>query len=393
MREPVLANRSLLFVAALVAGFGCGGDDAGEKESPTKRSRSDAGEQAQSDASVTPALPDDTAGNGCKADADCAPGMCLTVFAASSGGMMEAPGGYCSLTCMTNADCGASGTCSGAFAGIGGIGATPGRCLKGCAMDADCRKGYRCVTALGMSVSSGAQDPTGGLLGGNGCEPIPETQKLADGVVGTPCEKHSDCGTGRCQRGGEMLMFPGGYCTGACLADEDCGANGFCAPPAAGGAGTCSLRCEGDGDCREGYRCRNSSGQLQCVPGAPPLPNDVVGLACEADADCGGDAMTCAAQLGMATAAGGYCTQTCVDATDCGAAGACIGGLPAGLPPELAGLLGSTARCYRACSAAADCRGGYACEKPTNAFGMMAAQSVCVVATAAAGEDAGVDAP
>lgn len=48
---------------------------------------------------------------------------------------MEAPGGYCSLSCMTTAECGAGGACSGAFAGFGGIGATPGRCLKSCSMD------------------------------------------------------------------------------------------------------------------------------------------------------------------------------------------------------------------------------------------------------------------
>jgi hypothetical protein len=383
----------LLLVSVLQAGLGCGGDDSGEAESAARGTRGENGEQAI-DASVTPSLPDETAGKGCTNDDECAPGMCLTAFAASGGGMMEAPGGYCSSGCMTNAECGTGGTCSGAFAGFGGIGAMAGRCLKGCGMDADCREGYRCVTALGMSVTSGAQDPTGGLLGASGCEPIPETQKLADGVVGTPCDKHSDCGDGRCQRGGAMGEYPGGYCTGACLVDADCGASGVCTPPTAAGAGSCSLRCEQDTDCRDGYRCRTVSGQLQCVAGAEPLPDGVVGLDCDADADCGGGAMTCASRLGETDTVGGYCTQKCVDATDCGTDGACVGSLPAELPAELAGLLGSMSTCYRACSADADCRKGYVCQLPMGLFGAAGTQTVCVVGSAvAAEEDAGVGAP
>jgi hypothetical protein len=384
----------LTAAAALVVSVSCGGDDAGQADSA--KTRRDSNEQ-QVDASVQVALPEETAGKGCTADEDCGPGTCLVDFQASGGGMMAAPGGYCSLTCMTNDNCGVGGTCSGAFAGFGGIGAMPGRCLKSCAMDADCRDGYRCVTALGVSVnaSSGAQDPTGGLLGAPGCEPTPETQQLEDGVVGKPCEKHSDCGTGRCQRAGAMLTYPGGYCSGACLQDSECGSEGVCTPPAAGGAGTCSLRCAADGDCREGYRCRSSSsGQLQCVPGAAPLPDGVVGNACRADKDCGGAAMSCAARLGNADTIGGYCSQTCVDASDCGTGGACVGGLTG----ALAGLLGSTSSCYRACSAAEDCREGYTCGRPTDVFGTASTESVCIVAPSEAAPDntdadAGADAP
>ena len=381
---------SLLMVAASQAG--CGDDDSGAAKSATQRTRGDNGEPVP-DASVTPALADESAGKGCSTDDDCSPGMCLTTFTASGGGMMDAPGGYCSLTCMSDADCGAGGTCSGAFAGIAGLGAMPGRCLKGCAMDADCRDGYRCVTALGMSVSSGAQDPTGGLLGGSGCEPIPETQQLPDGVVGKACEKHSDCGEGRCQRAAGMLAYPDGYCTGACLQDSECGKNGVCAPSAGAGAGSCSLRCEQDDDCREGYRCRSISGQLQCSPGAAPLPDNVVGNACEDDAACGGAAMACASNLGQSAAVGGYCTQTCVDATDCGAGGVCVGALPPQLPAELAGLLGGMgASCYKACSDNTGCRAGYTCQVPMGLLGATSDETVCLVGEAdiITGEDAGV---
>lgn len=371
----------------LTAWLGCS-DDSGETKSAAKRPR--AAEQ-EVDASVQPALPDETAGKGCKQDADCKPGTCLTSFQPVSGGTMEAPGGYCSLTCMSNEHCGAGGTCSGAFAGFGGIGATPGRCLKSCAMNADCREGYRCVTALGMPVngSSGTQDPTAGLFGGTACEPVPATQQLANGIVGKPCGKHTDCGEGRCQRAGGVLTYPDGYCSAACLEDADCGADGVCTPPMTGGAGSCSRRCETDGDCREGYRCRATSGQLQCVPGAAPLPDNVVGLDCKADSDCGGAAMSCASRLGNANTVAGYCTQACIETNDCGAGGVCVGALSG----ELAALLGTMGNCYRACSTAADCRDGYACDRPTDLLGTASAQSVCVVAASESADDAGVGGP
>jgi hypothetical protein len=379
-------SSNLLLAAACLMALACGGDDSAPKESAMRQR-----DEQQNDASVTVQLPDETAGKSCTTDNDCQPGMCLTVFTASGGGMMEAPGGYCSLGCMTNAECGASSTCSGAFAGFGGVGATPGRCLKGCAMDAECREGYRCVTALGMPVSSSAQDPTGGLLGGSGCEPIPETQKLADGLVGNPCGKHADCGEGRCQRAAGMLAYPGGYCSAACLEDADCGAKGVCTPPTASGAGSCSLRCEVDSNCREDYRCRSVSGQMQCVPGAPPLPDNTVGRACEADADCGGNAMSCASRLGNANASAGYCTQPCVDTSDCGAGGACVSSLPAELPAELAGLLGMTSTCYQVCSTSDDCRKGYVCQVPMGLLGAAGTQTVCIVGDVATDEDAGVE--
>jgi hypothetical protein len=318
--------------------------------------------------------------------------MCLLIVQGSfGGGTMEAPGGYCSTTCMTNADCGAGGTCSGAFAGIGGLGATAGRCLKSCSDRSDCRQGYRCVNALGMAVmgDAGAQDPTGGLLGGSGCEPIPATDKLADGIVGSPCAEAADCGTGRCQKGAGTMMYPDGYCTGSCLESADCGVNGSCTLPFGGGAGTCYLGCGADSECREGYRCRDNGGLMQCVPGAAPLANDVVGSPCSADADCGGAVMSCATRLGNSVAPEGYCSLSCIDDSDCGSRGACIGGLGA----ALSGLLGATGTCYEACSDGSECREGYTCGPSAGAFPMTSTQNVCSVAASSpsSAEDAGVE--
>ncbi|HKP58545.1 MAG TPA: hypothetical protein VJV78_17585 [Polyangiales bacterium] len=389
--NKLLAATSI--VIALCSATGCGDDDGADEARdggpPTPRAgRGGSGGRAGAGgASSLVPLPDKTAGKSCDADKDCGSGMCLQTFQGAFGGSaMQAPGGYCSATCMTNVDCGAGGTCSGAFAGIGGIGATAGRCLKSCSTDTECREGYRCVNALGMSVTdAGVQDPTGGLFGSSGCEPLPAVDKLGDGVVGSPCEEAKDCGAGRCQKTTGGMTYPGGYCTGACLKDSDCGAKGSCTP-ALSGAGTCYLGCGSDSDCREGYRCRGNGAVMQCVPGAPPLADGIAGSACTADADCGGAAMSCAARVGNSSAPGGYCSLACVDDSDCGSSGACVGGLGA----TLAGILGPTGACYAACSEAADCREGYSCAQ-AGGFGNMSMQKVCSVTPPSAAEDAGVE--
>jgi hypothetical protein len=406
MREPAfvsVANKVLattLIAAALLGAFGCGDDDdgGGSDAGPTTRAgrggsggNGGAGTGGAAGAAPIEPLPDKTAGKACDGDKDCGSGMCLLILQGSFGGaMMEAPGGYCSAACMTNTDCGEGGTCSGAFAGIGGIGATTGRCLKSCSNASDCRDGYRCVNALGMAVAgdAGAQDPTGGLLGGSGCEPIPATDKLADGIVGSPCEEATDCGAGRCQTVGGTTQYPGGYCTGMCLENSDCGANGSCTLPLTGGAGTCYLSCGADSDCREGYRCRPNGDVMQCAPGAAPLPDNVVGNACDADADCGGAAMSCRTQLGNSTAPGGYCSLTCIDNTDCGSVGACVGGLGA----AFASIVGATGTCYKVCADATGCRDGYTCGRPGGA-GATTTQNVCAVTPPPppVTEDAGVE--
>jgi hypothetical protein len=168
--------------------------------------------------------------------------------------------------------------------------------------------------------------------------------------------------------------YPGGYCSGRCLGDADCGSKGSCTPGLVGGAGTCYLKCESDADCdRDGYRCRSTGGgRQQCVPGAAPLPDDVVGSACTADDQCGGAAMSCGTRLGRYTAPGGYCTQRCVSSSDCGMGGVCVGGV--------GGIGGATATgtCYRACTDAAGCREGYSCS-PAGRTGTAAMQNICSV--------------
>lgn len=397
MREPAIRTNNhtllcaLLVVSAIGGALGCGDDDDGDPNdagvSAGKGGTGGRGGRGGSSAAgtggtasmVTP-LPDKTAGKSCDENKDCGSGTCLTTLPGAFGApMVEAPGGYCTGGCMTDADCGSGGSCAGAFAGIAGIGATLGSCLKGCATDGDCRDGYRCVDGLGMPVSNAANggaaaNPAMGLLGPNTCQPRPATDKLADGIVGSRCATDGDCGDGRCMTMATTTTYPGGYCTGACLEDAECGSNGSCTLGLLGGVGTCYLNCSSDSDCsREGYRCRASGQRMTCIPGAPPLPDNVVGNACSADADCGGAAMSCAARLGFNnTAPDGYCTQRCVNSVDCGAGGVCVGG---------GGLGGATAggTCYKSCAGASDCRDGYMCGSASRT-GAGAMQNVCTVA-------------
>jgi hypothetical protein len=258
---------------------------------------------------------------------------------------------------MVDGDCGKGGTCAGAFPGVMGVLApTPGTCLAQCLHADDCREGYRCVNGLGLPLAAngGTGSPDGGLaslLGPNTCQPKPETDKLPDGVVGSACSADSDCTPGSCAQMLGLTRYPGGYCTGRCLEDADCGSSGICNAGLPGSSGSCSKICGSDADCgREGYRCRSSGTALQCVPGAAPLPDGVIGAACAGDEDCGAAAMSCMMRIGRYAAEGGYCSLRCVDDTDCGG-GVCVGG----------GFGAATGTCYKRCESASDCREGYTC--------------------------------
>ena len=405
------------FAVALCMVMGCGGsddtDESNSKSSSSKSGRADGGSAGgNAPLSIQP-LPDNTAGKTCETDGDCATGMCLKSIPGSFGSpAMDAPGGYCSGSCTTNADCGEGGACSGAIPSFAGSAATPGSCLKDCKTAEDCRQGYRCVNGLGMAPSNNPMDPIAAFLGSNVCQPVPPTTKLDNGTTGKACQNDGECGKGRCYQTEGMMTYPEGYCSGSCLEDADCGAGGSCTLPTLGsGAGSCYTNCQvkGDGDCRKGYRCRTNGSRRQCLPGAAPLGDGVTGKACTADADCGGAAQSCKTTLSGSQAPEGYCSIGCSENSDCGEKGICVGGLGSALS-SLLGQLGSTGVCYRGCDKTSDCRAGYECGMPTTmgavgaagappgaaagALGnMMAASStVCVVAPppSASGEDAGV---
>jgi hypothetical protein len=140
----------------------------------------------------------------------------------------------------------------------------PGVCYQACATDADCeREHYRC-TPLGDGERVIAA-----------CYPRPDA--LPDGVVGRPCARAEDCGEGASCEQGLPLSFleatvpaPGGYCSGRCLYDVDCGAEAQCISGGMSG-GQCLARCDERTPCREGYRCfahqrDGDPAQTVCVP-------------------------------------------------------------------------------------------------------------------------------
>jgi hypothetical protein len=329
---------------------GCGDDDsaahdAGKAGLDAGRTNSDAAQLPMRDASSPNAS---VIGKPCKSVDDCHGAMCATTLAARLGGTAEpARDGYCTMDCTMSSECGAGAACVGSAPG------GRGHCAQSCASATDCRNGYRCITALGAVLAAdGGTSP----ISTGACQPVPQTDKLADGVVGMACTAASDCGSGSCMQTIAIVntSYPGGYCTGRCFGDTDCGATGVCVPGLLGSIGSCYLRCDDQHRCeRSGYRCRVVSNVGRCVALADPLPDHVAGNACANDGDCGGGAMSCSVTLGSEPAPGGYCTQSCAINDDCGAGGVCINGI---------GIVTiSSGRCLRACMQASDCRVGYEC--------------------------------
>jgi hypothetical protein len=70
-------------------------------------------------------------------------------------------------------------------------------------------------------------------------------------VVGGSCRDDRDC-VERCVEGGD---FPDGTCTVACRDDFDCPGYAACVDKE---GGICLPLCEHDGECRDGYECKDT---------------------------------------------------------------------------------------------------------------------------------------
>ena len=300
----------------------------------------------------------DKAGEACAADADCAGGQCLT---ADDG----FPGGYCVLqNCGTDADCGAGGTC---FAFESG-----NVCVASCGAGLDCREGYSCETdeATDTSICLPAVVP-------------PEN-------VGAACAGSADCdasgdGGERCiggpdQAAGDIPVdgFPGGYCSGECVEDRDCGDGSLCTlgliqfSDANGNpipnAGVCVKACADDSECRDDYVCRSAAAgeEKSCVP--PIIPPESVGANCVDNTTCdtsmdGGD--LCLNddlfQGGMSPFPNGYCSGFCslsAAQDECPTGSHCAAVFDTGNPDQ--GL------CFQDCSVDSECAADNFCEDPNN---------------------------
>jgi hypothetical protein len=210
--------------------------------------------------------------------------------------------------------------------------------------------------AADAAPSGGTDAGSAGAGGSSTTRARTVVTKLADGIVGKACAQASDCGAGSCMQTIQVVNtpYPGGYCSGSCYSDGDCGAEGVCQPGILGRVGSCYLRCDVERGCpREGYRCRVVADVARCIAAPEPLADNIAGAACTSDADCGGVAMSCTSMIGAYPAPGGYCSESCAVSEDCGAGGVCINGISI--------VTISSGKCMKSCSTTADCREGYVC--------------------------------
>lgn len=288
-------------------------------------------------------LADKSAGKGCKRDADCKNGRCAQTLRVTP--TAQTQGGYCTIDCNTDADCGLGGECAVP------AGEEVGECLATCQTDRDCRADYRCV-------GSGSG---GGLELSGSCQPKAKADQLEDGVAGKSCASDAQCAGGQCLQTAPLgMVLPGNYCSGRCYEDSQCGSGGACLLlDGSGELGFCYRSCSEDADCaRERYRCQLLGPNFHgCYPAPDDLPDYTSGKACDADSDCGGIPDSCRRELPFGSLAsfevvaapGGYCSQECSLDRQCGAGGQCISrGIEGGL-------------CLANCNEPSDCREGYTC--------------------------------
>jgi hypothetical protein len=341
--KTILRWRWLACAGALVLGSACAKHN--------ERVRPDSGSPAPEDAGgVLVQLPDGVAGKACKSDRDCAPGRCARELTLAPGDEpVAAPDGYCTGACNADSQCGKDAACLTLEGDATGI------CLSSCLEPPPsiCRKGYLCI---------GASKVLGQYLTGT-CRPVPKTDMLGDRVAGRACADDGECEGGACESTTPLgTAYPGNYCSGRCVWDQDCGAEGACLRFAgSASAGHCYARCASEADCdREGYRCLEIGPRfLACFPAPDPLPDHRTGQPCADDADCGGAVGSCRSDLPFGSfggfeptpAPGGYCSQPCSRDADCGAGAQCIYRGPDG-----GGL------CLANCGSVDDCRTGYRCE-------------------------------
>lgn len=93
-------------------------------------------------------LPDGVTGQACASDADCSAvvGACAAELPAAGGGGIAAPGGYCTIECEVDIDCGAGAVCVTTRGGA--------RCFKSCADVTECRADYVCGPRGGGDMPS-----------------------------------------------------------------------------------------------------------------------------------------------------------------------------------------------------------------------------------------------
>jgi hypothetical protein len=263
------------FAPILLVGVGVGACGQGSRgNSPDAGADPDA--EVDGIASLLADLEDDVAGLPCREDGDCA-----GKNARCSPGIQSGAVRSCTGLCDSDDQCGAHGKC----VEVAQLGTqTVSFCQKLCSGDDQCGEGLECspsfnayevivgISSLlrGAEVFAPSDTPTI-------CQEKVDTVTMENDAVGRKCASDSECGGGTCNT--FEGFFPGGYCSGKCLKNEQCGDTGACvrdiASETLGLPGACLLECTDHSECRQedGYGCwpvpfvRDSSGY--CVNERP----------------------------------------------------------------------------------------------------------------------------
>lgn len=376
----------LVLATVALASMGCGSSHSTTEED-AGGIRFDATPPPDTGPEPLDAGPSSDIGTSCTSSADCEGGYCITED-------MGFAGGYCTMGCATDTDCGEGGACiqidattSFCFdrcdpaaatrdcrAGYGCASSLeiPSVCLPGCTDDTDCTEGLRCDPTGGFSASGRCYDPTAQL--------------------GDPCTDETMCGAEAICYAEDFAGWPGGSCVAfGCdpASGTGCAGDAVCIPAGRRG-GICVDGCTSEMDCREAYDCEPSAlGATYCAP------------ACRTNDDCSGG-LVCNPALGTcdvpfdASELGNVCARmfgacqggTCVRETDAGFPGSYCTyiGCDTTMPDATDGCpgtgvcfstAGGTTYCADACATDMDCRAGYACR--ANSAGGMGCVPACEV--------------
>ena len=313
----------------------------------------------------------------CSINADCVNAdidpsvVCLTAIS----------GGYCTIGCSSNSQCGSTAFCE--------LEPAPGQlyCGLSCNGDGDCGR------PLDLGCDLGLTEPVCtdlDLIAPNVDGPIDDPVTPGDGLTGDACRLDANCRIGtlsdnRCFTRDQG--WPGGYCAAfGCFSDLDCGVEGFCArgtgPDAIGlCVKTCTATCD-----RAGYGCFDGGAGFPglCLPNDlpdPVLDPPNVGNPCAITDQCTmGNGMTMSPSPvcippkwpdGEEGFPNGYCSA--VDCTpngaDCGISAICVT-LPAD-PADPASV--DLNLCLEECLApgsVSTCRTGYECVDVGDSMGV-----------------------
>lgn len=188
--------------------------------------------------------------------------------------------------------------------------------------------------------------------------------------IGMPCPNGNECMPGLICFGARLdpNLPPAGYCTKACIADPECGADAFCGPPIDRSGNLCWHRCgPGDTCATPGQVCSRRLGGFidlvnkACIPGNAAARD---GSSCKSFGDCNKNQLCANNPFDFP---GGVCiTVGCTvgDNTTCAP-----GGAPACFKGDNVNV------CFPACNGDGDCRinEGYKCLQPPGA-----PQKVCL---------------